>query len=497
MAGPRPRPGHRRADDSLPFTSRARPLPAELAGRAWVRWFRPAGIGLAVLAAAALPFLPGLDAQNQAFAYTQVIAYSLVGLSLLVVTGWSGQFSLGQFAFVGIGAYAASRLAAEGFSLPFNLVVGAGLGAAVAAVVGLPALKIRGLFLGVSTLAFAVLAPGWLFNQRFVTGSSVSAVSVAKPRIPGLGEVESLRALYLIGLLVLVLVATALRAVRASGAGRRFIAVRDNPRAAAAHGLPPAGVNLAGFALSGALAALGGVLWGYANANFDATAFHPSFSLAVLAMVVIGGLGTQAGAVIGAVLVFGLPLLLNMKSETIFLLSGALLLLTLLVIPRGLVVVLEHVPRRDRPGARPGPRRTGSGGDHRRGPGYRDPRHTYRDRSLPVRHRARCDGAGVHRRHRVVRRTAGPRPRVAAGRGLRDRGAHRRQRRRQDDADGVHLRLRPSLGVARSGSTARDLAGLASRVPAVGRGRAQASRTPASTPASPSFETVMVAAEHD
>ena len=332
----------RRADDSLPFTSRVRPLPAELAGRSWVRWFRPAGLAVMVAAAAALPFIPGLDDQNQAFAYTQVIAYSLVGLSLLVVTGWSGQFSLGQFAFLGIGAYTASRLAAEGYSLPFNLVVGAVLGAAVAAVVGLPALKIRGLFLGVSTLAFAVLAPGWLFNQRFVTGTSASAVSVPKARIPGLGEVESLRALYLLGLVVLVLVAAALRAVRDSGAGRRFIAVRDNPRAAAAHGLPPAGVNLAGFALSGALAALGGVLWGYANANFDATAFHPSFSLAVLAMVVIGGLGTQAGAVIGAALVFGLPLLLHMKSETIFLLSGALLLITLLVIPRGLVVLVEH-----------------------------------------------------------------------------------------------------------------------------------------------------------
>jgi ABC-type branched-subunit amino acid transport system ATPase component/ABC-type branched-subunit amino acid transport system permease subunit len=331
----------RRADESLPFTSRPRPLPAELAGRPWARWLRPVGVTTVVAAAAVLPFIPGLDDQNQAFAYTQVIAYSLVGLSLLVVTGWSGQFSLGQFAFVGIGAYAASRLAAEGFSLPFNLVVGAVLGAVVAAVVGLPALKIRGLFLGVSTLAFAVLAPGWLFNQRFVTGSSASAVSVPKPRVPGLGEVESLRALYLIGLLVLVLVAAGLRSVRSSGAGRRFIAVRDNPRAAAAHGLPPAGVNLAGFALSGALAALGGVLWGYANANFDATAFHPSFSLAVLAMVVIGGLGTQAGAVIGASLVFGLPLLLHMKSETIFLLSGALLLLTLLVIPRGLVVLLE------------------------------------------------------------------------------------------------------------------------------------------------------------
>ena len=331
----------RRADDSLPFTSRARPLPPELAGRRWARWLRPAGVALAVAAAAVLPFVPGLDDQNQAFAYTQVIAFSLVGLSLLVVTGWSGQFSLGQFAFVGVGAYAASRLAAHGYSLPINLVIGALLGAAVAAVVGLPALKIRGLFLGVSTLAFAVLAPGWLFNQRIVTGGRTSAVSVARPRVPGLGTVESLRALYLIGLLVLVLVAAGLRAVRASGAGRRFIAVRDNPRAAAAHGLPPAGVNLAGFALSGALAALGGVLWGYANANFDATAFHPSFSLAVLAMVVIGGLGTQAGAIIGAALVFGLPLLLHMKSETIFLLSGALLLVTLLVSPRGLVVLLE------------------------------------------------------------------------------------------------------------------------------------------------------------
>jgi ABC-type branched-subunit amino acid transport system ATPase component/ABC-type branched-subunit amino acid transport system permease subunit len=332
----------RRADEGLPVNTRPRPLPPALADRRWAPRLRPAGIVLAVVAAAVLPFVPGLDAQHQAYAYTQVISFALVGLSLLVVTGWSGQFSLGQFAFLGIGAYTASRMAAQGFSLPFVLVVGAAAGAAVAVVVGLPALKIRGLFLGVSTLTFAVLASGWLFNQRYVTGGDSSAVSVPPPRIPGLGEVSTLRGMYLVGLVVLVLVSAGLRGIASSGAGRRFIAVRDNPRAAAAHGLPAAGVNLAGFALSGAVAALAGVLWGYANANFDSTGFHPSYSLAVLAMVVIGGLGTQAGAIIGAALVFGLPLLLHLKAETIFMLSGVLLLLVLLVLPRGLVVLLEY-----------------------------------------------------------------------------------------------------------------------------------------------------------
>ena len=172
----------RRADDSLPFTSRARPLPAELAGRAWVRWFRPAGMTVwRCWPRRPCRSCPASTPRTRPSPTPRSSPTRWSGLSLLVVTGWSGQFSLGQFAFVGIGAYTASRLAAEGYSLPFNLVVGAVLGAAVAAVVGLPALKIRGLFLGVSTLAFAVLAPGWLFNQRFVTGS-VSVWRSACPR---------------------------------------------------------------------------------------------------------------------------------------------------------------------------------------------------------------------------------------------------------------------------------------------------------------------------
>jgi ABC-type branched-subunit amino acid transport system ATPase component/branched-subunit amino acid ABC-type transport system permease component len=324
---------HRRAEDTMAFGDRPRPLPPELASVAWVPLLRVGAVVVTAGLALLLPFLPGLHSQGQALLLAQVTVYAVLGVSLYVLVSWTGQLSLGHFAFVGVGAYAAARLSEHGFSLPFVLVVGGVVGAVVALVVGLPAARVSGLFLGVATLGFAVVAPGWLFQQSWV-GDRL--VSVRAARLPGVGEVASPRALYYVGLVVLAVTLLAVGVLRRTVA-RRLIAVRDNPKGASAQGLPPIGVNLTGFAISGFIAAVAGVLWGYTNVNFESTAFNPSLSLGLLAMVVVGGLSSPMGAVIGASMVIGVPTLLHLSTTFIFFTSGAALLAVLLQLPGGLV----------------------------------------------------------------------------------------------------------------------------------------------------------------
>jgi branched-subunit amino acid ABC-type transport system permease component len=246
----------RAADEVLRFRTRPRPLPLGLgddpvlgaeirAERGFVRRERAgAGVGalvprvaLAVVALVAVlgPLRLG---QADAFQLTLVVVYAIVGLSLTVVVGWSGQLSLGHFAFVGVGAYTAAKLAPHNSSLVLALIVAAAVGALIAVALGLPSLRVRGLFLGVSTLAFAVVAKEWAFNLHSVAGSA----QLDGPSITGIGRVTSEKGFYYIALALFVAVAAGLRAVRRSGSGRLFVAVRDNERNAAAHGVGPAGV---------------------------------------------------------------------------------------------------------------------------------------------------------------------------------------------------------------------------------------------------------------
>ena len=325
---------HRRAEETVPFSTRPRPLPADLAGLPWLRVARVVAAVSAIVVALILPLLPGLNSQSQAHLLSQVVVYAVLGVSLFVLVSWSGQLSLGQFAFVGVGAFTAARLTDHGFSLPFVLLAGGLMGALVAVVIGLPAARVSGLFLGVATLGFAVVAPGWLFRQSWVipTGDA----SVGNARVPFIGSVTTARGLYSCAVVVLVLTLIVVSVMRRTIA-RRLIAVRDNPRAAAAHGLPTVGVNLAGFAISGFIASMAGVLWGYTNVHFDATPFNASLSLSVLALVVVGGLSSPLGAVLGAAAVIGIPTLLHLSPTFIFFTSGASLLGVLLQLPGGLV----------------------------------------------------------------------------------------------------------------------------------------------------------------
>jgi ABC-type branched-subunit amino acid transport system ATPase component/ABC-type branched-subunit amino acid transport system permease subunit len=279
-------------------------IPEALRGSPLLRNGMRSLIGVSLLVAVVFPLLPYFKS-NQ-FLLVLVLMYALIGVSLTMLVGWAGQVSLGQFAVVGIGAYVTARFAGEaGWSMVELLLVTGFIGAVVMVVIGLPALRVRGLTLAVTTLGLAVIAPDWLYQQGWLGGSTpfsdpVQAMSV----LPGIGYIGSQLYLYYVVLVVLVLVMAAAGTLRRSAMGRIMIAVRDNERAIASFGVKPATVKLRVLALSGFVAATAGVFFAADWQSVTPTYFGADASIALLAIPVVGGLGSLGGAVAAAALLY-------------------------------------------------------------------------------------------------------------------------------------------------------------------------------------------------
>ncbi|GAC1588443.1 MAG: ABC transporter permease [Acidimicrobiales bacterium] len=325
------------------FGVEARALSRSVLGMPEVKALRFGSAALGLGTAVALPYLPflGLNTSSKTFLFTLVTGYVMVGLSLCVLSGWGGQVSLGQYALVGVGSFAASRLGAGG-GIPFWLAIPlAGIiGAVVAIVVGLPAIRIQGLFLAVATLAFAVVAQGWAFTKTAIVNHPEGAF-LTRPEF-----LTTDRSIYFVGLFLITVFALSLRSFRASGPGRMLIAVRDNDRAARADGISAVGARLVGFALAGFMAACAGVVFAYARQRFQSTDFSPDLSFQMLTMVIVGGLGSIPGAILGGVFIFGVPILFRGTDAfgvAQLLVSGLGGLVFLLFIPRGLAGAMYTV----------------------------------------------------------------------------------------------------------------------------------------------------------
>jgi branched-chain amino acid transport system permease protein len=325
-----------------------RPIPAELRTLPEVRRAKlVVGAALGLLAVA-MPFVVGVNMTGR---ITQLVIYAIVGVSLVVLTGWSGQISLGQFAISGVGAAAAGGLAANhGWDFFATLVVACLAGALLAVIIGLPALRIQGLFLAVTTLAAAftvqglVLSPehfGWLLpgDFAFVERPILWGVWDLDAESEWLGVTVSGDAKYYwLCLAFLGLAAAVARSLRQNRSGRVFIGVRDNGRLMQALGVNLARTRLASFAASGAIAGLAGALFAYQARTVDAETYTPQLSILLFAVVVIGGMGTVTGAILGTVCVLGPPLLPGIRDiENIdLLLSGLGLVWIPFVLPGGL-----------------------------------------------------------------------------------------------------------------------------------------------------------------
>lgn len=324
---------------SFSLTPRSRPIPARLLSVSWVRRLPQLSAGAALAVAAVLPLV--VTAPSRQFLFSRVAIFAIIGLSITVLTGWAGQLSLGQFAFVGLGAFTSFALVDRGMPFGYSIVYAGVIGVMAALAVGGPALRIRGLSLAVTTLAFAVAARGYILPHGVLTGGNQD---VFLPRAELLFfDLSSQRTYYWFCLAVLAFCVFVVARLRTSGVGRAIIAVRENDRAAAALTVSPAATKLTAFAISGGLAAVAGALLAGAHVQFGPDLFGPEQSLIVVAMVIIGGLGSVAGAVLGAVYVLGLPALLGDSQEVRLLTSGAGLLILLMYLPGGLLQVVYKV----------------------------------------------------------------------------------------------------------------------------------------------------------
>ena len=301
------RRGLSRAQDSGEGTWQSvrmyRPVPRELAG------LREVVTGRYVLAAlfaglmVLLPFVVGNA--NVPFLILMPL-YGIVAVSLVVLTGWAGQISLGQFGLVGISAEVAGGLVAN-HNIDFFAALGLGIavGAVAALLVGLPAVRIPGLFLAATTLGFGYAVEYYAMNTHYWLGrhlmpSGLSA-HLERPILYGRIDLSSDKTFYFVCLIALALVMYAAQSFRRLRSGRVLIAVRDNQRAAPAYSINLTRTRLAAFAVSGSICGVAGVLFSYAQRNVVSGSYDVLFgSINVFLAVVIGGVSSVPFAVLGA-----------------------------------------------------------------------------------------------------------------------------------------------------------------------------------------------------
>jgi branched-chain amino acid transport system permease protein len=276
-----------------------RPIPPELRRLPEVVWGRRV-VSVAVLASVVLVPLT-LDVGRLALAAV-VLVYAVVCVSLVILTGWSGQISLGQWGLSGVGAFIAGWFGGHLHADFFVTLLVAGLAGAFASlVIGLPALRIQGPFLAATTLAFAISVQVLLLSPKYF-GDQLPDVShnVDRPVLYGQFSLAGPLAFYYVCLAVLIAALASASAIRRTRAGRVIIGVRDNTRGAQGYGINVSRTRIVAFTISGFWAALAGALFVYQQGALDQVSFDPTVSIMLMTIVVIGGVTSLPGAVLGA-----------------------------------------------------------------------------------------------------------------------------------------------------------------------------------------------------
>ncbi|CAO4173310.1 branched-chain amino acid ABC transporter permease [Methylorubrum populi] len=275
----------------------------------------PRATGIVLLMALAYGVIPLVGSSYLFEAIlTPFLALALAGLGLNLLTGYAGLLSLGSAAFMAVGAYAAFNLSLRlpGLPLSVTILLAGGIAAAAGVIAGLPALRLRGFYLAISTLAvqffvaWAVNRIGWLSNN-----SPSGVINAPRLVVAGL-SFEDARGRYLFSLTVVALLTCAAWRLVRSPTGRNLVAIRDHETAARVVGVKVARTKLLAFALSSFVVGVAGVLWAFAYLRtVEPAGFNLDRSFQILFIVIIGGLGTLRGAFLGAGFIVVLPLILS------------------------------------------------------------------------------------------------------------------------------------------------------------------------------------------
>jgi len=297
--------------------------------------------GFLLLVALLGPLLVLGKFQSLEFTYVWAFAISIVGLNLL--TGYCGQISLGNSAFMAVGGYCTALLATrQGWSPLATIPLAAVLSTIGGVLLGIPALKLRGLYLGLATFALALCVPTVIRHFDALTGGSQGIFIAGAGKDPfGLvaaGQLTAEQWLYYLSLAIFVLFYLFSRALLRSDVGRAFRAIRDGETVAVAHGVNLTYYKTLAFAISALFAGVAGSLDAMATSYIGPDSFDVTIALALLVGAAVGGLGTQVGPIVGALFTVWSPI----YAQQVFkgrpdIVYGVLLILLMYVAPQGVV----------------------------------------------------------------------------------------------------------------------------------------------------------------
>jgi len=258
----------------------------------------------------AMLFAPLVVSEYWLAQLTFILIYGIVGLGLMLLAGFTGLFSLGHAAFLGVGAYTQAVLTGAGVPFPIALVCAAGLSAAVGVVVGLPALRVKGIYLAIATLSF-----GFIVEEVFARWESVTGGNAGKhlqpPDMFG-WTLDSGQEFYFLCLVLAIVSILVILNLLRSPTGRAFVAIRDSEVSAQSMGIHLARYKTMSFAISAALAGVGGALYAHKLMFISPDQFSLLQSVDLLLMVVIGGLGSVHGAFLGAIFLISMPQVISL-----------------------------------------------------------------------------------------------------------------------------------------------------------------------------------------
>jgi branched-chain amino acid transport system permease protein len=309
---------------------------------------------VAVLAVIFFLLIP-LTLHEYYLSVANLVWIAIVGaLGLNILVGYTGQVSIGHGAFMSVGAYTAANLATRLDSpWPVNLLAGGLMAAAVGAVVGIPSLRIKGLYLAIATLAGQLIIEWTINHVTFISGGVQASISVPRPRL-GSMVLSSQRDMYYFLLVFVVIAIVGTMNLVRSRVGRAFIAIRDQDIAAEIIGIDIFRYKLLAFAISSFYAGVTGVLYTYFLGIANYEQFQIGVSIDYLAMIIVGGLGSVLGSIFGAIFITLLPIVIRLSMESFgsvffnpqtvlnlipnlrLMLFGALIIFFLVVEPDGL-----------------------------------------------------------------------------------------------------------------------------------------------------------------
>ena len=310
--------------------------------RVWlIRNMTNVAAGIVLVIAILLPFWMS---NSVAATGSQVLAIALIGVSVTVISGLAGQLSLGQFAIGGVAAAVCINVTQATGVFVLGLVAAAVVGGVVSALIGIPALRVKGLFLGVITLSFALVCSSWLLRQPWMLGRN--GTDTAPPSL-NIVEGES-RNYFWVALAALVLALLVVRSLRHGAFGRKLEAVRDNDDTARAFSVPSTRVKIQAYVIAGMLAGLGGAIYANAFDKVDVVSFPVQKSIDVVIIAVIGGIGSLAGPILGAIYLLGIPAWLGIDNSEALAAFAAIWLVLLTYEPNGLAGVGRGFTNRTR-----------------------------------------------------------------------------------------------------------------------------------------------------